>query len=136
VIIREDGETAMWQKYFCPNCGATVTYGARFCGKCGADLSRTGVKQMPVQPSPASCGRQYNNQQPEYPQQPGENLPKSYNQEQTRGSPNQYHEFRPDGYRNITAQRNVSPDNDPSTELRTEIFKLLAGLFDEQIEDN
>ena len=136
MVTREGGETAMWQRHFCPNCGATVIYGARFCGKCGANLSRTVVQHMTAQPSPASCGCQYNNQQPECSQQSEQNQPQPYYQASARESPNQYHEFRPNSNINITAKRKSSQVSDPTTELRTEIFKLLAELFDKQIEDN
>ena len=125
----------MWQRYFCPDCGAPVVYGGRFCVNCGANLNQVGV-QLPAQPSHPSCGYQYTNQQPEWYQQPGQNQLQPYNQAPAQESPNPCYEHRPNDSHDNTAQQKISPAADTITPIRTEILKLVAELFDKQIEDN
>jgi predicted amidophosphoribosyltransferase len=103
----------MWPMYFCPGCRAQVAYGDRFCGNCGINLICV-IQQIP----PLSYNHQYTDQQwQQYRQSP-------HNQTPASGNLNQYQ------------QQYVYANGGTVTPISTEIYKLLADIFDKRIKHN
>ena len=100
----------MWQTYFCPNCRARIAYGYRFCGNCGVKLD-----WLIRQTAPESL---------------------SNNQSLVGRKQNQYQKCHTDGNRDVFTQQKNQSISSTITPIRTEIFKLLAELFDKEIKDN
>ena len=100
----------MWRMYFCPNCRAPVAYGYRFCSSCGVKLDWL-IQQM----TPKSS---------------------SHNQSLMGRDQNQYQKCHSDVNHDAVTQQENQPIGSAITPMRTEIFKLLAELFDKQIKYN
>ena len=92
----------MRQMYYCPNCRASVSCGARFCGSCGISLNWV-VEQMPPPSSPLASG----------------NL-KQYQQQHMNGN------------RGTISQSKSSSQDAAVTPISIEISKLLADFFGKQ----
>ncbi len=121
----------MSRLYFCPNCGASITYGCRFCTNCGIGIDR---QMQQIMPNNSSCGCQYSNNQQGWNQQYAQGP--LYNQASTgrEQNPNRKHHAN-DNYNNATQQRNHKTGN--ATKLmRTEIMEIVNELLDRQIRYN
>jgi hypothetical protein len=98
----------MWCLHYCSNCGSSVAQGARFCGRCGSNLSMLVGNTRPVPVSHVPIDGKWKQQQVQ----------------KIAGNR--------DG---VAAEKGLLVET-PSKPIRTEIIKLISGLFDDQVKRN